>query len=97
MRKTLFRIAVLFTGFYFAVGLALAFVSAQTPGTGWMHFSLSQFLSIYLGLFSVPMTLLMWVGWAVLRCPKWPHSSLILTAHGILAPLLYALILYFAR
>jgi hypothetical protein len=35
-------------------------------------------------------------GWAVLRYLRWPHSPLMLTPQGVLAPLVYALFLYFA-
>jgi hypothetical protein len=97
VRRPLFRVCLIFTLLYCAVGVALTAATALTQGTGWMHFTLPELLLVYLGLFSVPLTLLLWLGWAVLRHLNRPHAAAGLTLLGIALPLLYVLILFLVR
>ena len=96
MKNPLLRVSVIFTVLYFAVGVVLVVITSLRQGTGWMHFSLSQLLVIYLGLFTVPLTLLLWVGWAALKYLRWAHSTVALAVFGTALPFMYALILYLA-
>ena len=64
-------------------------VTAATQGTGWMHFSLAQLAIVYFGLFALPLTLLIWIAWALLRRLDGPRAWILLLAMGALLPVLY--------
>ena len=75
----------------------MVIVTACTQGTGWMHFSLSQLVFIYGALFTLPLTVLLWVGWAVFRRLRSPRAVAAYAAFAIALPFLYAFALIFAR
>ena len=89
--------AILITVLYCAVGAGLVLMTAHTQGTGWMHFRPSELIRIYFGLFTLPMTILLWVIWAFFRGFQRPNAWVAFTVVGILLPFIYSLFLFVLR
>ena len=97
MKNLLLRSSILITALYCAVGAGFVVTAAHTQGVGWIHFSLSELILIYFGLFTLPMTILLWVVWAFFRRVQRPHVWVAFSVIGILLPFIYALLLSLLR
>ena len=94
MTRSLLRVAVVCTGVYLACGVVLAILADQAQGVGWMSFDLSQWYLLCFSFFTLPITVLLWIGWAIIKRThsKRPVAGLI--ALGIILPLLWAILYY---
>jgi hypothetical protein len=90
MKLTLARMAVIFTALYWAGALAFAFGSAAFgPQTGFLVFDLYELVGIYLIAYSIPLTALLWIGWAMIRFSRRAWSVTAFAVYGIALPFLY--------
>jgi hypothetical protein len=92
MQAPLNRRAVLMTILYWLGGLLIATVVArwQQPG-GWLVLTWFEFLSVALVNYVLPLSVLLWIGWAVVRFRGYARSVSIFSLYGALLPLAYHL------
>jgi hypothetical protein len=90
MKPTLARMAVILTALYWVGGLALAVGGAAFgPQTGFVAFDLFELAGIVLIAYSVPLTSLLWLGWAIIRLSHSAWSRTAFAVYGIALPFLY--------
>ena len=66
MKHSLTRLAVALTALYWISGIVLAITSAALePQSGWLVFAWYQLTEIILLYYVVPLTALLWIGWAI--------------------------------
>ena len=94
MTRSLLRVAVVCTGFYLAAGVVLAILAEHAQGVGWMSFDLRQWFLLCLSFFTLPITVLLWAGYAIIKRTHSKRPVAGLVALGIILPLLWAIIYY---
>ena len=90
MKYTLTRMAVILTALYWAGGLAYAVGSAAFgPQSGILVFDLYELAGIVLIGYSIPLTVLLWISWAIIRLSRRAWSVAAFAVYGIALPFLY--------
>jgi hypothetical protein len=90
VKTTLSRMAVILTALYWVGGLAFAVGSAAFgPKTGFLLFDWYELAGILLIFYSIPLTALLWIGWAVIRLTHRVWSVAAFALYGIALPFLY--------
>lgn len=90
MTAQLTRRAVQLTAFYCIAGLVLATAFAFSQGQGgWLVFTWFELVMVTLALYVMPLTALLWIGWAVFRFGNWREALLPFTLFGVVLPAAY--------
>jgi hypothetical protein len=90
MKYTLARMAVILTAIYWAGGLAFAVGSAAFgPQSGFLVFDLYELAGISLIAYSIPLTVLLWISWVIIRLSHRAWSVAAFALYGIALPFLY--------
>jgi hypothetical protein len=93
MGNPLLRTATIASVLYVAAGAILGIVGDVAQGQGWMTFTLAQWVLLSMAFFTMPLLVVLWIGWAVFRRAAWRWS---VTAFGVAAatiPVVYVLVL----
>jgi hypothetical protein len=90
MKHSLTRLAVALTALYWISGIVLAMTSAALePPSGWLVFTWYQLAEILLLYYVVPLTALLWIGWAIFWLCGGTTWTTLFTVFGLALPLLY--------
>ena len=90
MKHSLTRLAVALTALYWISGFVLAITSAALePQSGWLVFAWYQLAEIILLYYVVPLTALLWIGWAIFWLCGGTAWTTPFTVFGLALPLLY--------
>jgi hypothetical protein len=90
MNYTLTRMAVMLSALYWAGGLAFAVGSAAFgPQSGFLVFDLYELAGIIVIAYSIPLTALLWISWAIIRLSHRSCSVAAFAVYGIALPFLY--------
>jgi hypothetical protein len=95
MRNSLLRIAAIASVLYIAAGAALGIVADATQGHRWMAFTLGQWILLGVTFFTLPLLVVLWIGWVIFRRTGWRRSETALGVAAAAIPLLYVLFLVF--
>lgn len=90
MTTALTRRAAQLTTIYWvgAPVLVTAIVLSQGQG-GWFVFTWFDLIAVAFALYAIPLTALLWVGWAVFRFGSWREPLVPFTVFGVLLPAVY--------
>jgi len=87
---SLTRRAVQLTAVYWVSVPVLATVIAFSQGQGgWLFFTWFELIAIGFAAYAVPLTALLWVGWAIFRVRDWKDAILPFTIFGVVLPFAY--------
>jgi len=90
MSVSLTRRAVQLTGVYWASVPVLATVSAFSQGQGgWLVFTWYELLAVGFAVYVIPLTSLLWIGWAIFRVRGWKDAVVPFTIFGVVLPFGY--------
>ena len=87
MKSILARMAIILTALYWAGGVAFAVGSAAFgPQIGFLVFDWYELAGIFLIVYSIPLTALLWIGWAIIRLSHRAWSVAAFAVYGIALP-----------
>ena len=90
MKHSLTRLAVALTALYWISGIVVAITGvALEPQSGWLVFAWYQLAEIILLYCVVPLTALLWIGWAIFWLCGGATWATPFTVFGLALPLLY--------
>ena len=90
MSQALTRRAILISAIYWVgAPLLAAFTDVPFSQGYFFQFSWVVWLSLVYGLYVIPLTGLLWIGWAVFRLGRWGQSLVPFTVFGALLPLTF--------
>jgi hypothetical protein len=90
MTAPLTRRAAQLTAVYWVGGLLLATVLALSQGQGgWIVFSWFELVSVAFSLYVIPLTALLWIGWAIFRFGRWTEAIVAFTLFAVVLPVAY--------
>ncbi len=90
MTASLTRRAVQLTAVYWVGVPLLATVIAFSQGQGgWLVFTWYELIAIGFAVYAVPLTALLWIGWAIFRVRGWKDAIVPFTIFGIVLPFAY--------
>ena len=90
MASSLTKRAAQLTALYWAVGTVLAAAIALSQGQGgWIVFSWLELVAVAFALYVIPLTALLWIGWAIFRWRGWSAALVPFTIFGVVLPAAY--------
>jgi hypothetical protein len=90
MTAPLTRRAAQLTAAYWVGGPVLATAIALSQGEGgWISFTWFDLVIVAFALYVIPLTALLWIGWAVFRFGNWREALAPFTICGVLLPAVY--------
>ena len=90
MKYSLARMTIILTALYWAGGLVFAVGSAAFgPQTGFVVFDWYELAGIVVIAYSIPLTALLWISWAIIRLSPRAWSVVAFAVYGIVLPFLY--------
>lgn len=90
MTDPLTRRAAQLTAVYWVGGPLLASAIALSQGQGgWLVLTWFELVTVAFALYVIPLTALLWIGWAVLRFGRWRETLVPFTIFGVVLPVAY--------
>ena len=90
MTAPLTRRAAQLTAVYWVGGPVLATAIALSQGQGgWIVFTWFELVAVALVFYVIPLTALLWIGWAVFRFGRWREALIPFTIFGVVLPAVY--------